>query len=320
MLKVLAAVLVGAASAHGAAATRPAAKVWLKEDDAPADYRYQGEYEGTVGRQKWGAQVVALGDGRFKAVLLAGGLPGAGHDGKTRREIPGQLAGAKAVFDAEGWTLNIADGKLAGKTDAGEEIAMNRVVRTSPTLGAKPPPGAIVLFDGTNLNEWKPGAKMDDRGLLAVGAFTKQDFTDFTLHLEFILPFMPASGSQGRANSGVYIQNRYEIQILDSFGLVPSSGDCGAIYRQVAPAVNMCLPPLQWQTYDIDFTAPRWQDGRKIANARVTVRHNGVVIHDNREIATKTGAGKPEAPEPGPIQLQNHGNPVFFRNVWIVPK
>jgi hypothetical protein len=131
---------------------------------------------------------------------------------------------------------------------------------------------------------------------------------------------MPVATSQGRGNSGVYIQNRYEIQILDSFGLAPGTGDCGAIYRQVAPKLNMCLPPLTWQTYDIDFTAPKWDGNKKTANARITVKLNGVTIHDNQEIKTKTGAGKPEGPQPGPIQLQNHGNPVFFRNVWIVER
>ncbi len=174
-----------------------------------------------------------------------------------------------------------------------------------------------MLFDGSNVDQWKPG-KMDERKLLCCGVFTKKDFQDFTLHVEFLEPLMLSRG-QARGNSGVYIQNRYEIQILDSFGLVPNKGDCAAVYQQVPPRLNMCFPPLTWQTYDIQFTAPRWQDGKKTANAVVTIRHNGVLVHEKQEVVNKTGAGKPEGPAPAPIQLQNHGgDPVFFRNVWIV--
>jgi hypothetical protein len=117
----------------------------------------------------------------------------------------------------------------------------------------------------------------------------------------------------------VYIQRRYEVQILDSFGLEPAFNDCGALYRQQPPDLNMSFPPLHWQTYDIWFTAARWDEaGNKSANARITVLHNGVPIHADREIMTKTGAGMPEGPELLPILFQNHGDPVRFRNIWIV--
>jgi hypothetical protein len=142
---------------------------------------------------------------------------------------------------------------------------------------------------------------------------------DFRLHLEFRLPFMPYATGQGRGNSGVYIQRRYEVQILDSFGLEGVANECGGLYRQQPPDVNMCLPPLTWQTYDIWFTAARFDgEGNKTANARITVLHNGVPIHNDYEVVAKTGAGRPEAPEPMPILLQDHGNPVRFQNVWIV--
>jgi hypothetical protein len=117
----------------------------------------------------------------------------------------------------------------------------------------------------------------------------------------------------------VYIQKRYEVQILDSFGLGTVINGCGALYRQQGPDLNMSFPPLDWQTYDIYFTAPRWDEqGKKTANARITAMHNGVRIHDDREVTAKTGAGMAEGPDKQPLRLQDHGNPVHFRNVWLV--
>jgi hypothetical protein len=140
------------------------------------------------------------------------------------------------------------------------------------------------------------------------------------MHIEFRTPYMPLARGQGRGNSGVYIQERYEVQILDSFGLEGEANECGGLYKQRPPEVNMCLPPLSWQTYDIYFTSARWdQQGAKIANARLTLLHNGVPVHNDYELTGKTGSGKTETPEPRPILLQNHGNPVHFRNIWFQP-
>ena len=109
--------------------------------------------------------------------------------------------------------------------------------------------------------------------------------------------------------------------MLDSFGLEGKDNECGGIYKAAAPAVNACLPPLSWQTYDIDFTAPRFEDGAKIASARMTVRHNGILIHDDVEIPTLTPGGPQKEERPtGPLHLQNHGNPVRYRNIWVLPK
>lgn len=149
---------------------------------------------------------------------------------------------------------------------------------------------------------------------------TKDRFRDFKLHIEFRTPFMPAARGQGRGNSGVYLQGRYEIQVLDSYGLEGRDNECGGIYQVGAPMVNMALPPLQWQTYDITFRAPRFDaSGNKTENAVVTVIHNGVTIHDRRKLPGPTGGAMDgNESEPGGIYLQDHGNPVQFRNIWLV--
>jgi hypothetical protein len=132
---------------------------------------------------------------------------------------------------------------------------------------------------------------------------------------------MPKSSGQARGNSGVYVQSRYEVQVLDSFGLEGKNNECGGIYSISEPAVNMCLPPLTWQTYDIDFTAARFDDaGKKTKNARITVKHNGVVIHNDIELTLGTPGRHPEGPTPEGLFFQDHGNPVVFRNIWIVEK
>ena len=175
---------------------------------------------------------------------------------------------------------------------------------------------------GTNWVTVTPNiSELPDRGLLQAGTKTKQQFTNFSLHCEFLLPFKPAARGQDRGNSGVYLQDRYEVQVLDSFGLKGEDNECGGIYSQAKPLVNMCYPPLTWQTYDIDFTSAKFDDaGKKTKNAILTVKHNGVVIHDNLELKGPTGGGKKEERTGGAIQLQGHGNPVFYRNVWVAPK
>ncbi len=282
---------------------------------AGIDYTIQGEYVG----EGAAAQVIALGDGKFRAVAWEGGLPGTPASLNRMSEINGELNGGKVTFKNDEFDAVIENGVVTGKHE-GKTYTLKKTERKSPTLGAKPPAGALVLFDGANADEWK-GGKVGADGYLSMGVLSKKEFGDCTLHVEFRTPFMPKASGQGRGNSGVYLQNRYEVQVLDSFGLKGENNEAGGIYSKHKPLVNMAFPPLTWQTYDIDFKAGTWADGKKTANARITVRHNGVLVQDNVEVDSETtAAGMKDSPGPGPIQLQNHGNPVAYRNIWIVEK
>jgi hypothetical protein len=198
------------------------------------------------------------------------------------------------------------------------------------TLGAKPPEGAVVLFDGRSIDDW---VKQGDRspanwpvadGILTVGKgqgsiMTTKKLGDFLLHLEFNVPYMPQAKGQARGNSGVYLTGAYELQVLDSYGLKLQDNDCGAIYKQVTPKVNACKPPLQWQTYDVTFHKARVEGDRIVKKARVTVIQNGVTIIDNAEISLSPGGTGTKEGEDGPLMLQDHGNDVQFRNIWAKP-
>ncbi|MFL2870567.1 MAG: DUF1080 domain-containing protein [Pirellulaceae bacterium] len=297
-------------------------------EEAGVDFTIQGEYvggmkQGGLFRTRVGLQVIARGESKFEAVLLSGGLPGAGWDGSEKVTLAGSSSNGftNLTNDENGIRVSII-GDTAIVHDEATESAigkLRRIERVSPSLGLEPPEEAVVVFDGSNTDQFEDGAQMTDDGLLMQGALLGFGVGDFRLHFEFKTPFMPNSVGQSRGNSGVYIQRRYEVQVLDSFGLDGVQNECAALYRQKAPDVNMCFPPLQWQTYDIYFRAARWSEaGEKTESARITVYHNGVPVHTNYEIIAKTGAGQPEAPTKMPILLQNHSDPVRYRNIWLI--
>jgi hypothetical protein len=318
-LAVLAALLAWQADADAGKQKKKKVEITDPKEAGP-DFLVQGEYFGKLGDEDAGAQVIAQGDGNFTVVLLKGGLPGKGWDEKTKIPGKGKTEGDKTILSAGGWEGEIANGSLKVRKD-GQTAEGKHVVRTSPTEGAKPPEGAVVLFDGTTVDAWEKNQndpKLVEGHLLNNGIQSKQAFKDFRLHLEFRLPYMPFSSGQGRANSGVYLQSRYELQILDSFGLKGKDNECGGFYQQSDPKVNMCFPPLSWQTYDVDFKAARFDGtGKRVAPAHAVVKHNGVLVQDY-QFKGITPGGTPEADTPGKLYLQNHGNPVYFRNIWVV--
>ena len=286
------------------------------------DFRVQGEYLGEVsapgGKKMLGVQVIALGGGKFRAVWRNGGLPGSGWDKGETPVHDGETVAGVTTFSVGEFTLKIKDGTLVLTIQNTVYGELKRVVRQSPTLGAKPPTGAVVLFDGKNADQFENGRLTED-GLLMQGATSKFKHQSGTLHIEFQIPYGPLVPSRG--NSGCYLQSRYEVQMLDSFGLKPHNHECGGIPSIKEPDLNMSFPPLSWQTYDVDFTAAQFTNGQKTKNCRMTVRHNGVVVHDNVELShATTSSPLPEGPEPGPINLQDHNSEVRYRNVWFVEK
>ncbi|MBI5834996.1 MAG: DUF1080 domain-containing protein [Armatimonadetes bacterium] len=302
--------------------------------DAGPDYLVQGEYLGEApvangAMLKMGAQVAALGGGKFALTVLPGGLPGAGWDNQIKFEAEGKTEGAETTFAGQGFKASIAAGKLTMTRDDGKSVTLAKTVRVSPTLGAKAPDGALVLLTADpkpNIDAWNPG-QVHENGWFTTDPNqpkTKANLGSGKLHIEVMLPFEPENRGQGRSNSGIYLQDRYEVQVVDSFGFKvgpgkPNGDVIGDIYSKAGALTNAALPPLCWQTYDIDFVAAKYENGQKTANARATVKINGILVHDNVEISACTGGnGHQESADPAPLMLQFHHHPIFFRNVWFV--
>lgn len=304
-------------------------KAWTDPETArqeDPDFSIQGEYGSTEEGAEIGVQVVALGDGKFNAYILQDGLPGLGWTrGKSRVVLDGARDGDAVKFSLASpkITATIRDGKFTLTDEKGETSVLPRIERSSPTLNAKPPEGSVVLFDGSSAAHWKNG-KVADGYLLSTGCTSKQTFKSYKLHLEFRTPYMPTARGQGRGNSGIYHSSRWETQVLDSFGLEGKENECGGIYSISEPRLNMCLPPLAWQTYDVDFTAAKFDaDGKRTAWPRITVKLNGVLVHEdlelNKNFTTAAPVNTPLTTPEGAVFIQNHNNPVVYRNIWVVP-
>ena len=312
------------------------------------DYKIQGEYIDEENHR--GFQVIALGDMKFRVIGYQNALPGDGWDRSMARFfgnaefdgfqviITGEKMDIPRYENVEGksrvieFTDQMKQRKLRcfregdnqhyytdDKDKEHKRMKLDKVTRKSPTLGQAAPEGAVVIFDGTNLDMFRDGKMNEDAKTLWAEARTKPFEKDrpYLLHLEFMTSFMPKAQGQARSNSGVYINEAYECQVLDSFGLEGEDNECGGFYQFARPIVNMCYPPLTWQTYDIDFTPAKFADGKKVENARVTVRHNGVVIHDNLELEHETPGCLGEADEARGLYLQGHGNKCQYRNIWL---
>lgn len=296
----------------------------LDPKGADADFTIQGEYAGEIPNHgKMGAQVVALGGGKFDVHFLGGGLPGAGWDGKTRFKAPASTKDGRVTIEGGKWTGTIDGKTLSGKTSDGTNAELRKIARKSPTLGAKPPEGAIVLFDGSSTDGWvarngKPvtltNGCLNTRG--TKGLNSKRKLGSVKLHLEFMTSYMPEKRGQQRSNSGVYLAGRHEAQVLDSFGLAGKMNEAGGLYSIKDPDLNMCLPPLSWQTYDIEYRLSTADRG-----VVITVVLNGVTVQDKVETKkqkTTAGVDNGKTDTPGPLHLQDHGNPVLYRNIWAV--
>jgi hypothetical protein len=302
--------------------------VYTDPAHADADFAFQGEYRGWQRQadslrtsEPIGLQVVARGDGKFVAMKYPGGLPGNGWSGGNRYQLAGEIGDSGLQLTGDKYDFILKDGKGTVFNKQGRRCGeLTQVHRVSPTMGLAAPPDAKRLFTGGE-SPLLQNAKVSPEGWLLAGTQTVEPYRNFYLHGEFLLPYKPLATGQARANSGFYLQSRYEVQVLDSFGLEGVNNECGALYKSIPPKINMCLPPLEWQTYDIDFREPVFDDaGKKVANARISVWHNGVLVHNDIEIPNKTGGGSQEGPSLLPIKIQDHGNPVMFRNVWLVEK
>ena len=304
---------------------------------------WEGEWTTDKGTQKSNpairAQVIPRGKGVYHVNLV----PDFDKRCLPFAIIEARVEGGSLRFDEAGWKGMFSDGTCTGTGDLkGSEGAfqLKKVTRLSKTNGMVPPAGAVVLFNSGDFAQWqrmgKPGEILWalEGGAMQIipgekekrhGLETKQGFGDCMLHIEFRLPLEPENTGQGRGNSGVFLGD-FEIQVLDSYGLGGFYNECGALYKLAAPMVNMCAPPLQWQTFDIEYQAPRFDAaGERTGYGRMTVHHNGVLIHNDVELVhhtsnSQTGRGKAMNKGPAKIKLQHHGHPVAFRNVWLIER
>ena len=263
----------------------------------------------------------------------------------NRRTVPAALLSA-IVLGTAVWADHHNEKPKIGYSDTpfipGQKWRVHDGTRPQPPVVAPgttfshsaPAPGdATILFDGRDLANFEAGNKQPagwkvENGYMEVvpgaGSIqTKEHFSDFQLHIEFATPHKVEGNSQGRGNSGVIIFGQFEVQVLDSFNNPTyPDGQAGAMYGQLPPKVNASMPPGAWQSYDIIFEAPRWDGDTLVKKANVTVIHNGVVLHHKQDyngpsLHRQVGTYENKIPSHGAIHLQDHGNPMRFRNIWI---
>jgi len=298
---------------------------------------FMGEYKGSYhpdGKTSMEAfaQVVAEGDDVHYRIVI-GAKPQKENQDGIHIELYAHRKGSTVHIGGPAggyyWNGQIQTGHLSVRSGYGQHIELEKIVRKSPTEGLKPPQDAVILLpfqEGriADMSAWRNTQwKALDNGVIQVNKGSnnsKQLFGDIEhFHLEFKLPLEPNKRGQGRGNSGVYFAGTFEVQVLDSFGLTHTSGDCGGLYNLKRADVNACLPPETWQTYDVKFRAPRLNaDGSIRENARITVRHNDVLIHNDVEIPYSGDRWKGKKAATGPIHLQDHSHPVQYRNIWLV--
>lgn len=295
---------------------------------------YQGTFhpdeENTIEAR---AYVIPEGDDVYYRIVLRTEGENSPQD-EAPLEVHGHRNGEEVIIGDRaggyGWNGGIQSGQLRIQSAYGQYYELEKQTVKSPNEGLEAPENAVVLLP------YEPGEKPDmsawtnqewealENGAMQVknGANrTRQSFGDIRqLHLEFKLPLEPNNRGQGRANSGLFLADTYEVQILDSFGIMPhTSGDCGGLYHIARAVTNANLPPMTWQTYDIAFRAARIADDGSVESApRITVFLNGVLIHDFQEIPHPTSNPNSDHKARGPLQLQDHGHPIQFRNIWLV--
>jgi hypothetical protein len=292
------------------------------------------------------AQVIGLGENRYRVQFR--------EEFQRRADIifaaEGELIDGTVQITTDAFNCRVTASTITGsgiyKSKEPVSFALSKFTQVSPTMGRPAPEGAVVLFDGTSMDAWqhidgKTGAARESTWRVVDGSMeilpvamdktaggdlqTRQAFASCEMHIEFFLPYEPENRGQDRANSGVFLQNMYEVQILDSYGLVGDWIECGALYKVAPPMVNRAAPPGQWQTYDITFHAPEYDaDGQLVKNAVMTVLHNGRLIHHQQELFEVTYYFtdvrlKPPPASPAPIRLQDHSHPIRFRNIWVKP-
>jgi hypothetical protein len=285
------------------------------------------------------ARVFPLGNRRYAVVLRSSG-------GEAERffqvELTGRIEGERLLVSGTSggteWEGSIAKQALRIlKQGYGGVFVLRSVVKKSPTEGLQPPPGAIALLpfvpgEKPSLDEWQFGnwvAASDGVMHRAPGVgprpdlprkdiVTRRQFKSLRMHLEFRIPYESDLRGQARGNSGIFFGDRFEVQVLDSFGVIPGTGDCAAIYNVAAPRVNAAFPPLAWQTFDVTFRAPRIDgSGKMTREPKLTVLWNGIQVHDGQSISKPTDGSARPVTATGPIRIQDHGNLVYYRNIWV---